>query len=225
MLHLNPRQYETLYNLVEGNGKPVDRRSVRALQNRRLVNKEGCATTSGWHAVGRLRFCPVVETPRLIDIANYRGLSIGVCEGPRLTFNDDFNHRSDTLTFTFDVERLLKWYHGICCARQQFINDMWRRALDYEMEHESLYPGYILSLERDATDYALREDEGYYTNHIFFEIARRLATHDMSMASRGTTSNTSFKYSLQDNTDELERFLVSDPDQYTMKFMWTVDVD
>lgn len=228
MLHLNPQQYETLYNLVEGNDKPVDGRSVRALQKRGLVNEHGHATTQGWHTVGKFRFRPEFELPRLIDIETYHQTAIGVVEAPRPDFRGseaDGWHRADTYTYMFDAERILLWYRKVKQLEQQHIDHRWDGYADSNYEYEG-DKGLRYLLKREARDFALREDQdGYYTNHIFYDIATQLATHSLNMTSRNITTSTSYKYSLQDNTDELTRFLVADPDNYTMEFMWTVDVD
>ncbi len=237
MIISNPKQYETLYNLVEGNDKPVDGRTVNALRRRGLVDSFGHATTSGWNAIGRFRFVPLLEIPRDVDIETYRDTCVGVIETANEYRTDNlsaglFGDAPRVFEYYVDSYILLKWYQQVRLKEQEFLESNWSLEDDLCYGLNDMTKGYLYGLLREATVYGLDHDQNIYTKHIFYEIASKLSTHNLSIGSHDNRSLTSFKYSLQDNEDELARFqwrgsLLHPPGHRDncMKFIWMVNID
>jgi len=222
MLQLTPSQYEALYNLVEGNKKPVDGRILVALRNRGLVNQYGQATTFGWHTVGRFRFLPETDILRPADIDSWQGYTIKFSEDPGSVEYDDYGEemwsRVERVDYVLDFYKIVQWYAKIQRRVADAIESLWDSELDRDVEHFGYDRHRLLTLRRAALEQALRDDHFHsYTNHIFYDAVASILGH---MLSRG--SSTSYKYSLQDNEDEFADWL---SDGNLPRLKWSIEVD
>lgn len=238
MLSLTPRQFETLFHLVRGTADNVDRRSLCALERRGLVNRHGIATTAGWHAVDELRYVPYVRVPEDWEIETWRGQVLYVEEHPDHEYDDEGNvrwHIAKTMSLWLDIYKMMKFYQDCKRREAQFVESMWSRSDDFEYENEIKYgwkggrshfrDRLVMIAQKDATAEVEREWGIFYSADYYYRWANDLFVM-LDIGNMHRHIDCSYKYSLQDNMDEVEKFRAAQPDDIAKayRYMATVTV-
>lgn len=214
---LSDKQREALTALVEGTATRVDGRPLRALERMGYVNKHGIATTRGWHAVDKKRYTPPVRVPLDWEVERWRGQYLYVVEEPEREHDKHGNPRHIAKTFTvwLDVYKMMRFYQACKKRERELVDDMWTKSDDnaYEEEvrygwhtsHGRYYDRLVLDAREEGVAQVANAWGIYYTADYYYRWAGDLFTLlDLGREHRART--TSYKYSLQDNQDEVEVF-------------------
>lgn len=238
MSQLTPRQYETLYKLVQGTSKKQDGRSMRALERFGLVNEYGVATTAGWHAVGELRYVPDVRIPLDWEVDSWKGQYLEVTEGPSYTISERKEGkirwtRARSKKFNLDIHQMMKYYQDCRRAESQWVAAKWETRDDFDFEQEIKYGWRSYSadnydkiriLARNESHNEVEEKwEIFYISDIIYGIANDLFL--LRYLRMKQNMDTTFKYSFQDNPDEVENFLLKQQPKNTPYAVVTISVD
>ncbi len=218
MVSLTPNQLKTLRKMVLGTTEKLDGRIVNALQRRHLV-KNNHATTSGWHAVGEMRYTPEIKIPCDWEVDTWKDCVLSVVEVPEFPpqYNNDRTPRwthAKEREYQFNIHEIMKFYQEVRIAQSQWVNAKWDEGMDHEYKNELKYgwsgnnvpwrDRIVLNGEEEALANVSIERNLYYTGELFFRWADALyKTHVIEPNRLGVIS---YKFSLQDNEDEHRKF-------------------
>lgn len=221
---LTPKHHEILIHLTRGHQGPIDGRSLRALQRRRLVNQHGHATTAGWHAIGELRYVPEVVVPADWEVETWRGIYMTVDEGPEVNWVEDEDrtwHIANQVEYIFDVYPMMRFYQACKRAESEWLASQWRQSDDREWEQEMRH-GWkgqstpwrnraIILARQEAARHVEDKWNVNYTGDYWYRWAGDLYSN-LEIGRSHRIIDSSYKYSLQDNLDELAPFLINPND-------------
>jgi len=238
MSHLTERQLQVLKDLVEGTTVQGAGRSLRALERRGLVNRDGYPTTSGWHAVGRMRYVPEVRVPQNWEIDTWRGKALYVEEGPEQEYDDEGNprgHIAHHASYWLDIYKMMKFYQACKLREKKILQDMWTTHDDYKYEGEikhgwrgglgasAFVTRSVMEAKNKANAEVELEWDIFYTADYYYRWANDLfLLLDTGKSHRHM--DCSYKYSLQDNLDEVKKFQLSKPVETVDQFLYMASV-